>query len=170
MLMDWLLNFLTKSTKQPIELWNEFERKASLLLELILSVNNGTWETMSDYEPLPQEIYRQIPPDWLPNDRTYASWKQVYDVEKFFKIRIVPLDVLIETRSSDTERYSSYTKGYGNGGHRSSTLKTPYDSETDGDATDRDPPRIPLEEFQTYSQILLQIEKVKIQKRNSKTK
>jgi hypothetical protein len=168
MLMDWLYNFLVKSNTLPLDLRNKYEQRACMLLELICSWVNGDWMTMSGREKLPPNVIEKIPPDWLPNSQTWGSWHQAYDVGKFFRIRIVPLDVLIESRASDTERYSSYTKGYGNGGHRSRTLKTPYDSEIDGEDTDRDPPEIPLEDFQTYSTILLEIESAKIQKKNRK--
>jgi hypothetical protein len=168
MLMEWLLTFLTKGTKEPTELRNVYEQKAAMLLILTLSYVQGTWLTMSERLPLPTTVVEKVPPSWLPSDRTYQSWQQVYDVGKFFQVRIVRLDTLYEERSSSTERYSGYTKGYGNGGHRSSTLKTPYSSELDGETTDREPAEIPLMELDTYNDLLLQIEKAKISRTTSK--
>jgi len=81
----------------------------------------------------------------------------------------VPLDTY-EKRSLETQRYSSYTKGYGNGGHVSRVQKTRYDSELDGEESDRDPPELTLTEISTYSNLLLAIEKEKIERRFYTTK
>jgi len=165
MVSEWLLNFLTKSTKQPWELWNVHEQRAAMLITTILSYTRGQWLTLSGREKLPEHMKLElISTGWFPERRTLMSWKEVYDVGKFFQVRIVPLDILIEDRSSDTERYSGYTKGYGNGGHRSPTLKTPFDSELDGEKTDRDPAEIPLTDFEKYNRLLLLIESEKIRK------
>jgi hypothetical protein len=167
MIMEWLLNFLTKSTKTPEELHNIYEQRATMLLELVCQYVQGEWLTMSGREPIPDPIRSQIETTgWLPNERTWNSWKQVYEVGKFFQVRIVPLNILIENRSSDTERYSGYTKGYGNGGHRSSTVKTSYNYELDGETTDREPAEIPLADFEMYNQLQFLIIKEKIRKRN----
>jgi len=139
-----------------------------MLLSVVLSWTYGDWLDLVAREPIPAHVSASIPQEWLPVPRTYQSWKQTYDVRKFFKVRIVPLNTLIENRTSNTERYSSYTKGYGNGGHRSPTLKTPYSSELDGESTDRDPPEIPLTDFNSLNTLLISIEKAKAQKINSK--
>lgn len=165
MCMEWLLSFLTKN-QQPETLRNTYERRACMLLSVVLSWVYGNWFSLIEREKLPDHVSQSVPEEWLPNPRTYQSWKQTYEVRKFFKVRIVPLNTLIENRTSNTERYSSYTKGYGNGGHRSPTLKTPYSAELDGDSVDRDPPEIPLLDFQRLNQLLLSIEKAKAEKRD----
>jgi len=167
LLIEWLLSFLAGSRTLD-EISNQHEKRAVLMLNLILSWIRGEWMNMSEHEYLPEEVVKGVPAEWLPNARTWESWKQVYEVGKFFEARIVPLDLLIEERTSGSERYSGYTKGYGNGGHRSSTEKTPYDYELDGESTDRPPVGIPLQDMEVYNRLLLAIERAKILKRDIK--
>lgn len=166
MVMEWLLNFITKSNREPTDLYDPYEQKAAMLLVLVLQSIRGTWMNLAEAEPLPTHVKLQIiDTNWIPSHHTMDSWLVSYDVEKFFQVRIVPLDLNNETRPDDTERYSGYTKGYGNGGHRSSTLKTPYNSELDGETTDREPPRVNFEDYEMYSKVLLAIESEKAKKR-----
>jgi len=169
LLTEYLHHFLSGS-REPEEIGQVYERRAVLMLRILLSHSNGNWINMGEREMLPSEVLVTIPSDWLPSERTYASWSTVYQLEKWFEARIVPLDLLIEERQIGTERYSGYTKGYGNGGRRSSTEKTPYDSELDGASDDPDRVRVNLLEFEQFNTILLAIEKAKASKRDKENR
>jgi hypothetical protein len=113
-------------------------------------------------ENLPEEIRKDLfQSGWLPTDRTISSWKPTYSIRKYFEARTVLLDAFLENERN-SERYSSYTKGYGEGGKLSRILKTPHSFELDGSAErEEKPPEYSLLELSTYSAILSSIEKWK---------
>jgi hypothetical protein len=133
-----------------------------MLGNLILAEVRGSWLTLDERIKFsPDTVQAILNTGWLPDKRTYQSWKQFYNVKSFIEIYTVPLENY-DKRAVGTERYSSYTKGYGNGGHVSRIQKTRYTSELDGVATDRDPPEYSLLELDQYNDILLRIERNKI--------
>jgi hypothetical protein len=69
----------------------------------------------------------------------------------------------LERQPSTAERYSSYTRGYGQDGNPPAPHKTKEEPE-DGNS-DPDPPSISLLEFESYVDILSSIEINKAQKR-----
>lgn len=165
--MEWLYFFLTKSgTLDSSEILQEKARKTVMLSELILVVCRGSWLSLEGREKLPDEIIKKIiSTDWLPSARTINSWKPSYQIRKFFEARAVRLDTFLENERN-SERYSSYTKGYGEGGKLSRRLKTPHSFELDG-STEQAPEsiRYNLTELAAYSEILSSIEKWKIENR-----
>jgi len=162
--LEYLLTLLVRNGHRPEEVKDEKERKTVMLAELILTFVRGNWITLSDREKLPKELVQKIiDTGWLPNNQTLGSWKQYYVPEKFLEFRIVPLETLMD-RNDKTEPYSSYTKGYGNGGQRSRTTKTRYSSELDGEDFE-DHIKIPLEDFETFTSILAMLEQAKAERR-----
>jgi hypothetical protein len=160
LLLEYLYSFLSRN-QEVLKITIEKHRRIALILELFLNVVRGTWFSMSERVLLGEQTVKWFTNlDWLPTVRTLASWKNYWQVEKFFQVRIVPLEHLME-RSGYSTRYSSYCKGYGDGGHISRVKKTPYDSELDGDGTDRDPPGISLLDFEMYQSLILSIESEK---------
>lgn len=166
LVQEWLLNFLTKS-KPDFVSRNPYEQRAIQLITLCISLVRGEWLTMDGREKLPPEVLKLIPREWLPSQRTWESWQSTYRLEKFFQVRIVPLSVLIEDRTQYSERYSSYTKGYGNGGSTDPVEKTPYSFELDGDMTEQSPPTFPLEDLVLHNRLMLEIERAKAAKRKT---
>jgi len=163
--VEMLVSYLLKGKTDPIDIREEKDRQACLLGILLLSYVRGNWINLGSREPLPPEIAQEIfTSGWLPDKRTFASWRQYYDVRSFIEILTVPLDLNFERDNAPTIRYSSYTKHYGNGGHISRVQKTPYDSELDGEESEAAPPSFALPELSTYSRILLAIEKAKIRR------
>jgi len=79
------------------------------------------------------------------SDRKYQARKQIYQIEKFLMVKIENVDSLFE-RSSLSVRYSSYCKGYGEGGRSVRKQKTRYSFELD-----RDDHEVELEEFYSFS-------------------
>jgi hypothetical protein len=160
-----LITYVLGGKQDPLEIRDEQDRQAVLLGILFLTSVKGEWLTLgSSHQLTDRQKQEIISLGWLPTKRTYGSWKNYYEPWKFLEVLAVPLDDYDE-RDHSTVRYSGYTKHYGNGGHISRTLKTPYDSELDGESTDREPPEFSLQEVEQYNHILLSIEREKLQKR-----
>lgn len=166
--MEWLFNFLLKSgSKEPIEYPEEKGKQTLMICELILTAIRGTWLSLSEREQLPEEIIVSLhKTGWLPSSQTYGSWSNYHSPKLFFRMRAVRLDTFNE-RESNSERYSSYCKGYGEGGSLARVQRTPFSFELDGDETQEPSFRFNLIESSKYNQILTQIEKWKsIKKRD----
>lgn len=162
LIMEWLFNFLLKNgSKEPLEYPEEKGKQTLLVCELILMAIRGTWLSLSEREHLPDEIRQEIfSTGWLPTVQTYKSWSNFHSPKLFFRIRTVRLDSFNE-RESNTERYSSYCKGYGEGGSLARVQRTPFSFELDGENTEDPPISFSLIESSKYNQILTQIEKWK---------
>jgi len=161
--VEYLVSRLMRGNLDPMNIREEKDRQAVLLGTLILASVRGTWLNAQDRIKLPPAVIQQVfDTNWLPNARTLQSWKQYHRPRTFLEILTVPLDNYIEERDTSSQRYSGYCKGYGNGGHISRTKKTRYDSELDGESTDRKPPDLNLLEIDQYCQLLLSIEREKI--------
>lgn len=162
--VEYLVARLMRGNLEPMDIRDEKDRQAVLLGTLILASVRGTWVNMQERLKLPPAVVQEIGNSgWLPTRRTFESWKQYHQPRTFLEILTVPLETYNE-RANIGSRYSSYCKGYGNGGHVSRIKKTRYDSETDGESTDRDPPDFNLLEIEQYCQLLLSIEREKIQR------
>lgn len=167
--MEFLRNRLVKSGQDITEVREDQIRKTVFVSEVILSWLRGSWLNLADREQLPDEVVRTIvDTGWLPSNRTYNSWQQYWVPQKFLEVRIVPVESLLDRTDSSTERYSGYTKGYGNDGSPASPQVEPYSAELDGVTGDRLPPDYNLLEMQMYQELLLSIEKSKVNKRESK--
>lgn len=74
----------------------------------------------------------------VPSARTYGSWKEKYNWERYFKVSTVVIELLLE-RSGNSIPYNSYCKGYGESSSRAlKKQKTPFSSELDGEEIDLD--------------------------------
>ena len=165
MAAEYLVSRLQRGKKDPLEVRDEKDRQALLLGHLILTGHRGTWMTPGERIPFSSAVRQAIvDTGWLPDRRTYNSWKQYWAVRSFLEIYTVPMDTYLDERDRSSTPYSSYCKGYGNGGHVSRVKKTPYDSEIDGEKTDRDPPSFNLLEIEQYCQLLLAIEREKAER------
>lgn len=163
--LEYLVNRLSRGKTDLLEIREEKDRQAAMLGNLILSWIRGNWINLGEKELIPEEVVKEIEATgWLPDRRTFGSWKIYYNVRTFLEVSAVPLENFIDLPERTTIRYSGYTKGYGNGGHVSRTKKTPYDSETDGEDTDRDPPSFSLQDLDKYNSLLFSIEKAKVRK------
>jgi len=161
--VEHLVSRLMRGHLDPMEIREEKDRQAVLLGTLILASVRGTWVNMQERLKLPPSVVQDVlNSGWLPNTRTLNSWKQFHQPRTFLEVLTVPMDNYIEYRDTSTLRYSGYCKGYGNGGHISRTKKTRYDSELDGESTDREPPDLNLLEIEQYCQLLLSIEREKM--------
>jgi hypothetical protein len=156
-LVDWLsleflYSYLLGQKLDPFELKNPKELELTLLLKIVLS--SGSWLSLEDSEQLPEEILSAIVNcKWVPSFRTYSSRKSLFRIDKFLKVRFVPVDVIFE-RQKGTIRYSSYCKGYGESSRMGRRQKTRPSSETDGEPVDLEKDNLIKLPFDRISQIL----------------
>lgn len=68
----------------------------------------------------------------LMSSRTYGSRFKTWRPEKFLVVRIVPVDIILERRKN-SERYTSYCKGYGESHPSAHRERLSPSFETDGD-------------------------------------
>lgn len=165
--MEYLYSFLWKSGHDPLETRNDKVRKTLVLSDIVFSYIRGQWLTFNEVEKLPEQIVDEVKSlGWLPNERTFQSWSQHWQLERYLRVHIVPVDALRDRSKYQTaERYSGYTKGYGNDGSPASPGKTRPTRELDGDDTEGPPSELPLQEFQMYQTAIRLIEYAKAQRR-----
>lgn len=168
--MEFLYNTLWKSGHDPLETQSDKIRKTLLLSDVILGSVRGDWTTMNEYEKLPDEVIDKILTlEWLPSDRTFNSWRKHWDLEKYLKVKIVPVESLLNrNKYSTAERYSGYTRGYGNDGSPASPGKTKPSAELDGDYSEKPPPQLSLQEFEEYQTVIQLIEYSRARRRQNK--
>lgn len=162
--LEFLSNGLKKSGVDVLYVKDERTRQSLLLVELLLLNIRGNWLTLGTHEKLPEEVIEQIQNSgWLPSKRTFDSWAQHWELEKYLSIRIVPVETLISRQPSTAERYSGYTRGYGQDGNPPAPHRTKEES-SDGDVLP-EPPTITLLEFEQYVNILNNIERARVLKK-----
>jgi hypothetical protein len=136
LVMEYLYSYLWKSGHDPMETASENVRKTLVLSDVIFSYIRGSWLTFEEREQLPDEIREEILNlNWLPNERTYNSWKPYWKVEKYIRIRTVPVDTIRQrNKYSTAEKYNGYTRGYGNDGSPANPGITKPSMELDGES------------------------------------
>jgi len=129
---DWMVNFL-KGNHDFHEVLGEKSSLSCYLGYIILLSFRNRWNSLMEKNYLDQElvkwIHENIGATW---DRKYQSRKQNYYLSKFLEIRIVDVKDLID-RSDNSVRYTSYCKGYGEGGRSVRHQKTRFSYELDRD-------------------------------------
>lgn len=168
MAMEYLYSKLRKSGWDTLWIREEKVRQTVLLAELILATLRGTWLNFAEREELPDDLKDEIvATGWLVNERTMHSWKQHWVLERYLEVKIVPVEnILKRDKLSSAERYTAYTRGYGQDGNAPSPGKTRPSAELDGEPiTDKPPPSFTLQEFDTYVNIINSIESAKAAKR-----
>lgn len=134
MILEWLYSSLLGNKQSPFERKDSREFELSLLLKIVLL--SGTWMGLEGKKKLPEDVQILIlNSKYVPKGRTKFSWKQSWDFIKFIEIRTVPLDIILE-RSKNTQRYSSYCKGYGESSRLGRRQKTRPSAELDGEDVD----------------------------------
>lgn len=132
---DWILleffysKILGKSDS-PAEVIEVREREIVLILKILLL--SGNWMGLEERREIPQDVRDLIlSSKFVPNERTKASWCQNWIPDNFIEVRAVPLSVFME-RSTGTQRYSGYCKGYGESGPAGNCKRTKFSAELDG--------------------------------------
>lgn len=162
-ILEWLYSYLLGSKLDPLERNDPKERELALLLKIILI--SGTWMGLEEKKELPRDIQELIfSSRWVPSQRTYFSWKQIYVLDKFLEVRIVPLELLME-RSKGTKRYSSYCKGYGESSHMGRRQKTRPSAELDGEPVSMERKEISKPEEARLTELVLKEIKYRTKKK-----
>jgi hypothetical protein len=129
-ILEYLYGLLLGHKQEPSEIYSSKERELSLCLKIVLLA--GTWMGLEKRAYLPEDIQILVlSSQWVPKERTKASWTQHWDLVDFIEIRAVPMSSFLE-RTTGTNRYSGYCQGYGESGPAGKTQKTRYTSELDG--------------------------------------
>jgi len=136
-LESWLtIEYLWENLLGSHKVWeirNESERRVCTLANMILLSTQNTWMTLDDLTKLPQSLLSYLEEaKLLPTDRTIHSRLEHWKTEKFLEVRAVRLDVFME-RETNSIRYSSYCKGYGESSSMGRRQKTRPSAELDGE-------------------------------------
>lgn len=163
--MEFLFSWLRRGNYDPLYEKNEKVRQTLMVTELLLSSVRGEWLTLGTKERIPDEVVERIDLlGWLPSERTLQSWKQHWKLEQYLRIKIVPVEHILERQPNSSERYSAYTRGYGQDGNPPAPHK-PRLEPLDVAMEELAPPAIPLQELENYQHVLQLIEAKKAAKR-----
>jgi hypothetical protein len=126
---------LLGNKRKASEINNGKVRTVATTAEILLKVLGGLEFSLSPKEVylLSPEIVNLLSP-YLMDKRTYGSRYRSWRPEKFVRVRAVPVEVVFERSStSKSQRYSGYTKGYGESHGNAHIQKTKPSAELDGD-------------------------------------
>jgi len=159
MVLEFLYSFLLGQKQGPLNLKDPKELELALLLKIVLL--SGTWIGLEGKSQLPEDVLFLLKQShWIPNERTFHSRKDLFRINRYLEVRIVPVDNLLE-RSKGTTRYSSYCKGYGEGSSMARPQRTRPSAELDGEQVDYEKEmstNIPLTEIgRILDQLMLEI-------------
>lgn len=145
--LEWLFSSLIGSHR-VWEIRDINERRVLLAAELVLLTTQNQWLSLDEKETLPSEIREYLLNNrLLCSERTFNSRFEFWRPEKFLEVRAVRMDVFME-RESNSVRYSSYTKGYGESSRMGRRQKTRNSAELDGEDDERPEVVLTLSEIQ----------------------
>lgn len=142
---EWMLNYLIGSNSVHEVNGNKMSTVV-YCAHLILLQFRENWSflyqkssLLSELSSLIERIFGNI------SDRKYQGRNSVYQIDKFLQVRIENVNSITE-RSQNSIRYSSYCKGYGEGGRSVRRQSTRYSDELDRDDSENEIP----EEFFSF--------------------
>lgn len=132
--MEYLINSLLGQKLDPLEIGDSKERLTVMVSLILLSSIGGKDLNLVARNEIPQPITQSlIEKGLLLNKRVYGSRRQVYRPEVILEIRAVPLSTQFERVKGNSERYSSYCKGYGESHPSARKIRTRPSPELDGE-------------------------------------
>jgi len=131
---EWMLNYLIGS--QSIHKVNG--KKMSTVVYcayLILLQYRENWNLLFKKSDIHPDLKEFVEKNFGSlSDRKYQSRKQIYQLEKFLMLKVEDvMNVIERDKFSNSVRYSSYCKGYGEGGRSVRKQSTRYSFELDRD-------------------------------------
>jgi hypothetical protein len=154
----WILFELAsylQGNKPPWALKDDYERHVVFISILVLKY--GRIRGFREHELI--DIKELLDEDPLlvkvTSPRVYASLKEHWHWSRIVEVKIVPVDSQFLTRNDHSERYNSYTRGYGEGSSRAQKGKTRISAELDGE--DSEPKRRSLFDDSLLEQIFTKL-------------
>lgn len=131
--MEYLTNGLLGNKLDPLEIGDDNERLTVMVsLILLSSLGNQTLNPII-LNQVPLSIVQNLQENKLLLDRrTFGSRLQCYRPEQILEVRAVPLNTQFDRVKGNSERYSSYCKGYGESHPSARTVRTKPSPELDG--------------------------------------
>lgn len=137
--MEFLSGMLIGNKADPLEIRDSKERLTVMVSQILLSsLGDSDLNLIIRNDIHPAISQKLIEEKLLMEKRVYGSRHFVYKPEAILEIRTVPLDVYFERQKGNSERYSSYCKGYGESHPSARKLKTKPSFELDGEQKDVD--------------------------------
>lgn len=168
LMLEHLMSTLLGTKLSPLDLSNEHERKLSLIAQIVMRDLRGEDFALGNEDKVflnKDTIQVLVENNLVMSKRTYGSRRVYWDPGKFLSIKTVSVETIIE-RSGNSERYSSYCKGYGESHQSAHNQKTKPSFELDG-GDFKDPIDLRLEEISSLL-LLTQLE-VRLKNRSRKT-
>ena len=135
----WILLELGSYLQRNVPIWevkDEYERHLLFISNLILKygrIRGVRAQELLNIKKLLEDSELKVK---VTNPRVYGSLKEHWHWSKIVSIRIVPVDSRFLERKEFSNRYNSYTRGYGEGSSRARKGKTPISAELDGENID----------------------------------
>lgn len=137
--MEHLSSLLIGQKSDYLGIKDEKERLTTGVSIIILQSLGGKDLTVWDRTEIPQAISQKIiEAELIMEKRVYGSRYSKWIPENFIQIKAVPLNTQFERVKDQSERYSSYCKGYGESHPSAHYKKTKPNSELDGETEDRE--------------------------------
>lgn len=132
--MEYLCNLLLGNKLDPFDIGDTNERLTVMVSLILLSSIGGKDLNLVIRTEVPQQITQSlIENKLLINKRVYGSRLQVYRPENLLELRAVPLNTQFDRVKGNSERYSSYCKGYGESHPSAHKVRTRPSPELDGE-------------------------------------
>lgn len=158
LMLEYLMTTLLGSKLDPMDLADKHERKLTLISQILMRDLRGLEYTLGNevkYNLSDDTVRILTENNLVMSKRTYGSRRVYWDPGKFLSIKTVSVETIIE-RSGNSERYSSYCKGYGESHQSAHYQKTKPSFELDG-GDYRNPVDLTLQEIQSLL-LLTQLE------------
>jgi len=133
---EWMMNYLVGS-RSIHEVQGKKMSTVVYCANLILLAYRDNTDFLYSSSPIYKKLEEFISDSFgRLSDRKYQGRAKVYDIGKFLLVKIEDVEVVFE-RKSGSVRYSSYCKGYGEGGRSVRKQKTRYSFELDRDDSEQ---------------------------------
>jgi len=118
------------------EIKEQYIRKTLTVAEILLhSLRKSELPLDQKYVVQIEDKVKKLLRVALMDSRTYGSRYRTWRPEKFFVVRVVPVDIQLLERRKGSEPYSGYCKGYGESHPSAHSKKTKPSPELDGDGS-----------------------------------
>lgn len=137
--MEYLMTNLLGNKRNPIDIKDKKIRQTCFVSFIILSAVGNSDLLLEELKYLPEQILSKLNQNnLLMSKRTYGSRFSMYRPERLLKISAVPVVSHFDRIKGNSERYSSYCKGYGESHPSAHKKKTKPSFELDGESEEKD--------------------------------